>query len=74
MDGLFQDFSIFPGKYIIAPVHGQNIKMDTFQAIIIPIPTSYDPVRDDIIGKFAALAYDHLKNNGQVRTPSNCSP
>lgn len=74
MDGLPQDFPIFPGKYIIAPVHDQNIKMDTFQAIILPIPTSYDPVKDDIIGKFAALAYDHLKNNGQVRTPSNCSP
>jgi len=74
MDGLPQDFHIFPGKYIIAPVHDQNIKMDTFQAIILPIPTSYDPEKDDIIGKFAALAYDHLKNNGQVRTPSNCSP
>ena len=74
MDGSLQYFPIFPGEYIIAPVHGQNIKMDTFQAIILPIPTSYDPVKDDIIGKFAALAYDHLKNNGQVRTPSNCSP
>jgi len=66
MDGLPQDFSIVPGKYILAPVYGKNIKMDAFQAIIFPIPSSYDHAKDDIIGKFAALAYDHLKNNGQV--------
>ena len=74
MDGSPQDFHIFPGKYIIAPVHGQNIKMDTFQAIILPIPTSYNPAKDDIIGKFAALAYDLAKDSGRVRTPPNCSP
>ena len=74
MDGLSQDLSIVPGKYLLAPVHGQNIKMDAFQAIIFLIPNSYDPEKDDIIGKLAALAYDHLKNNGQVRTPTNYSP
>ena len=74
MDGLPHYFSIIPGKYLLAPVHGQNIKMDAFQAIILPIPSSYDLEKDDIIGKFAALAYDHLKNNGQVRTPPNYSP
>ncbi|MDD2469086.1 MAG: hypothetical protein PHI97_34395 [Desulfobulbus sp.] len=74
MDGSIQNFHIFPGKYILAPIHGQNIKMDAFQAIIFPIPASYDSAKDDIIGKFAALAYDHLKDNSQVQTPPNCSP
>ena len=74
MDGLGTKNTIVPGTYLLAPIDGQNIKMDAFQAIIIPISTSYNPAKDDIIGKFAALAYDHLKNNGQVRTPPNYSP
>ncbi|MCL2791246.1 MAG: hypothetical protein FWD79_11510 [Desulfobulbus sp.] len=74
MDGLPANLPIIPGKYFIAPVHGQNIKMDVFQAIIFPVPTSYAQAKDDSIGKFAAFAYDHLKENGQVRTLPGCSP
>jgi hypothetical protein len=48
--------------------------MDAFQATIVPIPTSCDPAKDDIIGKFAALAYDLTKDNGQVGIPPSCSP
>ena len=43
--------------------------MDAIKVIILPIPASYNQAKDDIIGKFAAFAYDHLKNNGQVHTP-----
>jgi hypothetical protein len=74
MDGSPQNFSIVPGAYIIAPIEGPNIKMDSFQAIILPISGSYNHTKDDIIGKFTAFAYDHRKNNGQVRTPPSCSP
>jgi hypothetical protein len=74
MDGLSQNISIVPGAYIIAPIEGPNIKMDSFQAIILPISISYNQTKDDIIGKFATFAYDHRKNNGQVRTPPSCSP
>ena len=74
MDESTAYFFVLPGKCIPISVPGKNVKMDAIQATIIPIPHSYDPAKDDIIGKFAALAYDHLKNNGQVRTPSNCSP
>ncbi|QQG64677.1 hypothetical protein [Desulfobulbus oligotrophicus] len=73
MDASPHDFSIVPGKYILVPVHGQNIKMDAFQAIIFPIPSSYDPAKDDIIGKFATLAYDLAKDNDQARTPLRAS-
>ncbi len=73
MDASPHDFSIVPGKYILVPVHGQNIKMDAFQAIIFPIPSSYDPAKDDIIGKFATLAYDLAKDNDQARTPLRSS-
>ena len=48
---------------------GKNVKMDAIQATIIPIPHSYDPANDDIIGKFAALAYDLAKDSDQARTP-----
>ena len=74
MDGLIPNFSISPGTYLIAPVHGQDIKMDAFQAIIFPIPVSYDPAKDDIIGKIATVAYDCLKNKGPARTPHCGSP
>ena len=47
--------------------------MDAIQATIIPIPHSYDPAKDDTIGKFAALAYDLTKNSGMARTPFRCS-
>lgn len=73
MDGLPQNFPIIPGKYIIAPVDGQSIKMDAFQALIFPIPAIYEQARDDIIGKIAAFAYDIMKGNGQVRPPPSCS-
>jgi len=69
MDGLFQNFSVVPRKYLLAPLDGQSVKMDAIKVIILPIPASYNQAKDDIIGKFAAFAYDHLKNNGQVHTP-----
>ena len=62
MDGLGTKNTIVPGTYLLAPIDGQNIKMDAFQAIIYPIPTSYIPAKDDIIAKLAAFAYDYLKN------------
>ena len=68
MDGTLQNFSIPPGAYILAPIHGQDIKMDAFQAIIFPIPASYDQAKDYTIGKFVAFAYGLMKDNGQVRT------
>jgi hypothetical protein len=68
MDGSLQNFSIPPGAYILAPIHGQDIKMDAFQAIIFPIPASYDQAKDYTIGKFVAFAYGLMKDNGQVRT------
>ena len=74
MDGSSAYFFVLPGKCIPIPVPGKNVKMDAIQATIIPIPNSYDPAKDDIIGKFAALAYDLAKNSGRVRTPPNCSP
>ena len=73
MDGFLPNLSIPPGAYHLSPVHGQNIKMDAFQAIIFPIPVSYDPAKDDIIEKFVAIAYDHLKNNGKVPHLPSCS-
>lgn len=74
MDGSLQNLSIVAGVYIISPIDSQNIKMDAFKAIILPITGSYNQTKDDIIGNFAAFAYDHRKNNGQVRTPPSCSP
>ncbi|MDD2467074.1 MAG: hypothetical protein PHI97_24025 [Desulfobulbus sp.] len=73
MDGSLPDLSILPGTYLLAPVHVQGINMDAFQAIIFPIPASYDQAKDDIIGKFVAIAYDHLKNNGQLPPLPSCS-
>ena len=73
MDGLLPNFSISPGTYLLAPVNGQDIKMDAFQAIIFPIPVSCGQAKDDIIGKFVAIAYDHLKNNGQAPSLPSCS-
>jgi len=43
--------------------------MDAIQTTIIPIPHSYDPARDDTIGKLAALAYDLAEDSDQARTP-----
>ena len=73
MDGFPAYFFIVPDKCIRVPVPGKNIKMDAYQATIIPIPHSYDPAKDDIIGKFAALAYDLAKDSDQARTPLRCS-
>ena len=73
MDRLSTNLPIVPGRYILIPAHGQNIKMDAFQAIIFPIPASYDQAKDDTIGKIATFAYDCLKNNGLVRTSPHCS-
>jgi len=74
MDGSPAYFFVVPGECIRVPVPGKNIKMDAFQATIVPIPISCDPAKDDIIGKFAALAYDLTKDNGQVGIPPSCSP
>lgn len=74
MDGLPPYFFVIPGKCIRVSVPGENIKMDTFQATIVPVPASCDPAKDDIIGKFVAFVYSLAKENGQVRTPPNCSP
>lgn len=74
MDGLPPYFFVIPGKCIRVSVPGKNIKMDAFQATIVPVPASCDPAKDDIIGKFAAFVYSLTKENGQVRTPPNCSP
>lgn len=73
MDGSTAYFFVVPGKCIPVPVPGKNVKMDAIQATIIPIPHSYDPAKDDIIGKFAALAYDLTKDSDQARTPLRCS-
>jgi uncharacterized membrane protein len=74
MDGSNAYFFVVPGKCIHVPVPGKNVKMDAYQATIVPIPYSYDPAKDDIIGKFAAFAYDLAKDNGQVKIPPCCSP
>lgn len=74
MDESTAFFFVIPGKCTPIPVPGKNVKMDAIQATIIPIPHSYAPAKDDIIGKFAALAYDLAKDSGRVRTPPNCSP
>ena len=42
--------------------------MDAIKVIISPIPGSYSQAKDDIIGRFSAFAYDHLKKNGQIHT------
>lgn len=73
MDGSTAYFFVLPGKCIPVPVPGKNVKMDAIQATIIPIPHSYDPAKDDIIGKFATLAYDLTKDSDQARTPLRCS-
>ena len=73
MDGSPAYFFVVPGKCIRVPVPGENIKMDAFQATIVPIPASYNPAKDDIIGKFAALAYDLTNENSQARTPLRSS-
>jgi hypothetical protein len=73
MDGSTTYFFVIPGKCTPIPVPGKNVKMDAIQATIIPIPHSYDPANDDIIGKFAALAYDLAKDSDQARTPLRCS-
>lgn len=74
MDGFPAYFFIVPGKFIRIPVPGRNIKMDAYQATIVPITTSCDQAKDDIIGRIAAFAYDIAKDNGQVRNPPSCSP
>ena len=73
MDGSTAYFFVLPGKCIPISVPGKNVKMDAIQATIIPVPHSYDPAKDDIIGKFAALAYDLAKDSDQARTPLRCS-
>ena len=73
MDGSSAYFFVLPGKCTPIPVPGKNVKMDAIQATIIPIPNSYDPTKDGIIGKFAALAYDLTKDSDQARTPLRCS-
>ncbi|MDD2468648.1 MAG: hypothetical protein PHI97_32120 [Desulfobulbus sp.] len=73
MDGSTAYFFVVPGKCMPIPVPGKNVKMDAIQATIIPIPHSYDPAKDDIIGKFAALAYDLAKDSDLARTPLRCS-
>ncbi len=73
MDGSTAYFFVLPGKCIPISVPGKNVKMDVIQATIIPVPHSYDPAKDDIIGKFAALAYDLAKDSDQARTPLRCS-
>ena len=74
MDGSTAYFFVIPEKCTPILVPGKNVKMDAIQATIIPIPHSYDPAKDDTIGKFASLAYYLAKGNGQVRTPLRCSP
>lgn len=74
MDGLSAKNLLLPGEYLLTPVQSPDVKMDAIRTIIIPISTSSDPLRDDIIGKIAAFAYDCLQDNGLVRTPRCCSP
>ena len=73
IDGLPAYFFVIPGKCTPIPVPGKNVKMDAIQATIIPIPHSYDPTKDDIIGKFAALAYDLAKDSAPALPPLRCS-
>ena len=72
MDQISQEFPVIAGEYLLAPVKSSCLKNDAMRVILLPISDSYDPTRDDLIGKIAAFTYNCLQHHKQKQKP-HCS-